>query len=85
MEQIAFFLEKFKTLGLEGALSKQVFIEAVQKVLLVTLPASSVEFRQNTFFVKARPALKSELYVKREAILSELAKVLGPKADKTIR
>lgn len=85
MEQISFFLEKFKTLGLEGALSKQVFIEAVEKVLAVRLPADSVELRQDTFFVKAHPTLKSELYLKRETILVELAKVLGSKIDKKIR
>lgn len=85
MEKISFFLEKFKTLGLEGVLSKQVFIETVEKVLGTKLVPSSVEFRQDTFFVRAEPALKSELYLKRQTILFELEKVLGSKGDKKIR
>ncbi len=85
MEKISFFLEKFKTLGLEGVLAKRVFIEAVAKALGVTLLPNSVELRQGTFFVKAGPALKSELYMKREIILAELAKVLGSKGGKEIR
>lgn len=85
MEQISFFLEKFKSLGLEGALSKQVFIETVEKVLAVKLSSDSVEFRQDTFFVKAHPSLKSELYLKRETILAELGRTLGSKSEKRIR
>ncbi|KKT45122.1 MAG: hypothetical protein UW34_C0005G0008 [Parcubacteria group bacterium GW2011_GWA2_44_15] len=85
MKEISFFLEKFKSLGLEGALSKQVFIETVEKILSVKLPPSSVELRQETFFVKAHPTLKSELYLKREAILVEFAKTLGSKGERKIR
>ncbi|MDO8482978.1 MAG: hypothetical protein Q7S86_04135 [bacterium] len=85
MEQISFFLEKFRTLGLEGALSKQVFIEAVEKVLAFKLSSDSVELRQDTFFVKAHPTFKSELYLKREIILAELLKTLGSKGEKKIR
>lgn len=85
MEQISFFLEKFKSLGLEGALSKQVFIETVEKVLAIKLSSDSVELRQGTFFVKAHPTLKSELYLKREIILTELGNTLGSKSQKNIR
>jgi len=85
MQQVSFFLEKFKSLGLENALSKQVFIEVVERVLRVKLLSESVELRQDTFFVKAPPTLKSELYVKHEVILAELAKTLGSKVEKKIR
>lgn len=85
MEQISFFLKKFKTLGLSSVIAKSAFIEAVEKVLKTKLPFESVELKEETFFVKAHPALKSELYLKREIVLTELSKTLGSLGSKKIR
>ena len=78
MEQISFFLEKFKTLGLDSALMKQIFIETVQKNLKTTLSKEDIEIRDGTVYVKAHPALKSELRIKQQALLEELSSILGP-------
>ncbi len=78
MEQISFFLEKFKTLGLESTLVKEVFIGEVEKILHAKLNAEDVKIRDGVLYVKAHPALKSELYMKRELFISELSKILGP-------
>lgn len=75
MEKISFFLKKFKTLGLDQELAKQAFIETVLKVLGVRLPPELVTLKGDTFYVKAHPTLKSELYLKREAVLLELSKL----------
>ena len=85
MEKISFFLEKFKTLGLDRNLATGAFIETVFKVLGVKLPPESVTLKEDTFFVRAHPALKSELYLKREAILSELSKLPLALKDRKIR
>jgi len=78
MEQISFFLERFKTLGLDSSLLKQVFIDTVRKNLNVTLLKEDVQVRDGVVSVKAHPALKSELRIKRKDILEELSGILGP-------
>ena len=84
MEQISFFLEKFKILGLEGVLAKRVFIETVERVSSVRLTPEQVTLRNETFFVKATPAIKSELYIHKESVLAEVAKKLGKTAGRKI-
>ena len=78
MEQISFFLERFKSLGLDSSLLKQVFIETVQKTLKVTLSKEDVQIRDGVVSVKAHPAFKSELRIKRKEILEDLSGILGP-------
>jgi hypothetical protein len=78
MEKISFFLERFKALGLDSSLLKQVFIDTVKKNLNVTLAKEDVQIRDGVVSVKAHPALKSELRIKRQALLEELSSLLGP-------
>lgn len=85
MEQISFFLEKFKNLGLASEAVKRAFIETVEKTTGASLPPGSVAVKDDTIFVKARPALKSELFIKREQILAGLFKLLGKAAPARLR
>ncbi|MEK7574816.1 MAG: hypothetical protein AAB511_01135 [Patescibacteria group bacterium] len=78
MQQITFFLEKFKSLGLETVAVKTVFVETVEKILNTKLPLESVTLKDGVISVKAHPVLKSELYMKRSILVSELSKILGP-------
>ncbi|MDO8590633.1 MAG: hypothetical protein Q7R65_01500 [bacterium] len=78
MEQISFFLEKFKTLGLDSALIKKVFIEEVEKILNTKISSDDIKIKEGILYVKAHPALKSELFIKRQLFIDELSKVLGP-------
>lgn len=78
MEQISFFLEKFKTLGLENVAIKQAFIEQIKSVFHTTLASNDVTVKDGTVYVRAHPTLKSELYIKRELLLTKLSSILGP-------
>ena len=82
MEQISFFLAKFKNLGLQEAETKHAFVIAVEHAVGVALPLESITISNGTFFVTAHPALKSELYIKRTAILQELETTLKNGAQK---
>lgn len=77
MEQISFFLEKFKTLGLGDIATKRVFAEQVEKVLHIKLNSTDITLRDGVLYVKAHPVLKSELYMKKKLVIDELSKVLG--------
>ena len=78
MEKISFFLEKFKTLGLESVAIKQVFIEQVEKILHTKLKSEAVQIKDGVLHIKAHPVLKSELYLKRQIFIDEVSKILGP-------
>ena len=78
MEQISFFLGKFKDVGLSSILIKQAFVVATEHIVKVTVPVGDISLREGTLHIKGHPALKSELYLKRELILAEVAKRLGP-------
>lgn len=85
MQQISFFLERFKKLGLDKDLSVPIFIDVVARVVKTKLPNEAVTFKDGTFFVHAHPTLKSELFLKKEKILNELSKVLSSQGEKKIR
>lgn len=85
MEQISFFLEKFKTLGLESSLVKDLFIKTVGKILNAELSSEDIKIKDGVIYVSAHPALKSELFLKRQILLSELVKSLGPIKIRNIR
>lgn len=78
MQQISFYLEKFKAFGLDSVLVKRVFIETVRRVIGVEISPDALVIRENTLYVKAYPALKSEIYIKHEELVGELGKLLGP-------
>lgn len=77
MEQISFFLEKFKTLGLESTRAKEVFIEQAAKILSARISPQDIKIKDGILYVKACPALKSELYLKRKIFIGELSRTLG--------
>ena len=85
MEQISFFLEKFKSLGLTASEAKRIFLDAVKIILSIELPVGDITYKDGTMYVKAEPAIKSELFLKQRIILRELAKNLGPIKIRNIR
>ncbi len=78
MEKISFFLEKFKSLGLGDIAVKKIFSELVEKHLNLKLELADIVIREGVLYVKASPALKSELFIKRQFFLKELSNNLGP-------
>ncbi len=78
MEQISFFFNKFKLIGLKSVLAKQALVKAVEEIVRADISEESVEFRSGTFYLKnITPALKSELFLKKEKINEKLLKILG--------
>lgn len=86
MEQISFFLEKFKSLGGKSIIARQVFIDTVKKIAKADVLPENVEFRSGTFYIRGiSSALKSELYLKKEKIAEEMLKNLGGLKSPSIR
>ncbi|MSU55493.1 MAG: hypothetical protein EXS46_03075 [Candidatus Taylorbacteria bacterium] len=85
MEKISFFLERFKTLGLDSLLIKQVFVDVVKKNLNIILPLEDLDIKNGVVSVRAHSALKSELRIKKTVILEEVSKILGPTKISALR
>lgn len=86
MEQLSFFLEKFKTLGLESALVKKAFAEAARKVVGAEVPPEAVDLRSGVIYVrKISPMLRSELFLKRQELKEELQKMFGERKILAVR
>ena len=77
MQQVSFFLEKFKTLGADSVSVKEAFIKSAQKIFNIKIELSDIQIKNGTIYIKAHPALKSEIFLKREALLRELTDILG--------
>jgi hypothetical protein len=71
MRQISEFLNKFKNLGLEEKMSKEVIVESVSTILGPGFIAQNdISIRQDVALIKVGGPLKSELILRKEEILS---------------
>lgn len=80
MELISLYLEKFKNIGLPEKQLKEVVQSAIKEVVGVTIDVSKITLDAERGLVKVsgHPALKSELFLKKEGlekILAERSKI----------
>lgn len=66
------FLEKFKKLHGDRLQSRQSVLDVVNQVLGVQLQQTDITIKNNTLTIKASPTLKTEIYMKKEALLQAL-------------
>ncbi len=76
MQEIKFLLDRFKNLVSTDAVLKRVFIEAVKKATGHDLPAAAIKINKGSLYVVTKPALKSEIFLRRELIMAELEQTL---------
>jgi hypothetical protein len=74
MFNVSSFLEKFKNLGGESILLKEIFIEAVKDATGIALEKKNVEIKNGTAFLKISPVIRTEIFIKKPAIFEKLAK-----------
>jgi hypothetical protein len=79
MFNISNYLEKFKNiLGSEEILRSYV-CDSVFKNLSVKIDPKNIEIKNGVAYIKAKPAVKCEIFIKKGAILSEIATCTGKK------
>lgn len=86
MENISFYLEKFKTLEPPHVSVKKAVARTVESMFGAILPAEHITIQNNTVYISTHPALKSELYMRKGEVLQEIEKVLlGSELVKEVR
>jgi hypothetical protein len=85
VQEIQFFLEKYKKLAPPDDTVRSEFVRVAEKLIGVQIPKKDVSVRNGTLYVKASPALKSELFMRRRIITKEMELLLAKKTPNDIR
>lgn len=72
MEQISKYLQKFKNLLKNEYAVREVIFEALYEVTGAKLDKSRISVRGKTAHIKASPATKNEVVVRKKALLDKL-------------
>ena len=84
MREIKFFLEKFKNIASTDAVLKQVLINAIKHQTNITLTLKDLKFQNGIMFLTAKPIMKSEIFLKHEAIMAEVESLLTKSLPKKL-
>jgi hypothetical protein len=85
MESISIYLEKFKDFGLKEQLLKETICEILDKEYSVSVNNKDIELRNGEMIIKVSGVEKSELYINKESIISDIEKELSKDTYKNIR
>lgn len=77
MESLKLYLTKFRGILPVDGLVKQAVISAVAKHAGVKLKTTDIQVTNQVIYLKTRPAIKSEIFLRREAISEEIAAILS--------
>lgn len=80
MFSISDYLKKFKNLTPPESSIKQAVVISIDSALGVELDASDIEINRNKIYLKAHPAIKSEVSIKKENIIKNINERIGKKA-----
>lgn len=73
MSFIGDFLEKFKKIHTDSALKKQTLVDIVNSVTQLSFASSDLVLKNGTLSIKASPAQRTELYMKKDKLLQALS------------
>ncbi len=72
MFNISSFLEKFKNIGVEELLFKEAIISSINDKVKVSITSKDIVFKNSIVTIKTSPMVKSEIFMKKNILLSEL-------------
>jgi hypothetical protein len=85
MKQISSFLEKFSRLIKDNKDLKKEILLAVKSAANISLDEKNISIKNGTLYIKEKPQVKNEIFMKKEKILSSIEQILGKKAISDIR
>lgn len=85
-ENIGGFLDRFKSFKPPKKFMQDEAVEAINRVIGVSVSPDDIEKRGAVIYVKTKnQALKSQIFMNKEKILSEFSKKFGSNCPKEIR
>ncbi|KKQ87958.1 hypothetical protein A3I25_00390 [Candidatus Nomurabacteria bacterium RIFCSPLOWO2_02_FULL_42_17] len=85
MKKISELLVKFSQLLKSGIETRRTIALIINKHTQAGLNEKKIEIHNGIARISASPSAKSEIFMKKSEILSELQKLLGPSAPKELR
>jgi len=82
---INLFLEKFFKQKNASIFLMDSVIAIITEATNITLPKNTLVFKNSILYIKAAPALKNELFMKKDYILKQLQKEVGQSRIEDIR
>ncbi len=72
MFNIGSFLGKFNSVALKEIKKREVVMRAIEKTIGTQIDIKDISFNNKTIQINGGPGLKSQLFMKKEAILSQI-------------
>lgn len=85
MLEIKNLLLKFGNFLISEELKKETARKVIFEITQIQLQKDEIEIRNGEIFLKIKPIYRSEIFLKKDQILSELKKTLGKRAPQTLR
>jgi hypothetical protein len=85
MRPISALLSRYASIAAPHAAVRAAVVNAIREVAGVAVAESAVSVRGETAFVTASAALKSEIYLRHEAIVRAVRKFLGSSSRRVVR
>jgi len=85
MNPISNFFEKFKKLIQNSGLQKQAVIEAIKTITNIEVESKKIRFGENSIYINIPPAIKFQIFLKKEKILNEIKKSTGKQSFRDIK
>lgn len=79
------FLKKFKNFVPLEKTIKDTLVEIVQEETGILLPKESVSVHNNVIFIHTTPAIKNELFMRKQRLLFEMKKRIGNNSPQDLR
>ena len=83
-DRITELLKRFRNIEPSDAHIKEAFIAVVAELFGETVDKKEIDVQQGTIYLRVHPALKSEIYIKKQRTLELLNKKLQKEAIKNI-
>ena len=85
MQNISFYLEKFKSFGMESLLVRERVSLILSQQFGITLSKEDVVVKDGTVTIKAHPLIRGEIFLKKKRFLKALEEDLGKTIVRKIR
>ncbi len=85
MNNLGGLLEKFKNLIGSSKFQKDAVVSVIRDTVKINLEEKDFDIKNSTIQLKVSPAVKNEIFMRKQKILAALASALGAKAPKDIR
>ncbi|MFO0718604.1 MAG: hypothetical protein U0522_01060 [Candidatus Paceibacterota bacterium] len=79
MENVSFFLQKFKALLSSQGAKKQIAIEVIKEIFNIDIDPGKIKIKNDIVFIDVSPVFKNTLFLKKKDLLKTINERIGSK------